>query len=157
MKIFFDMDGTLANFYGVKGWLECLQSENPLPYRKAEVRVNTILFSEIVNTLQKMGTKIGIITWTSKNGSMDFHKTVIAEKLIWLQRTFPEIAFDEFHALEYGTPKEQFCSIGDVLFDDEEQNRKNWRKERGHAFTEEFIVETLKEILKILLDNKEKK
>ena len=156
MKIFFDMDGTISDFYGVKGWLEYLQNENPFPYRNAKSRVNEVAFSEIINTLQKMGVKIGIITWTSKDSSTDFHEAVIAEKLLWLQRNFPEIAFDEFHAIKYGTPKEQFCSSNDILFDDEEQNRKDWRK-KGHAFTELFIVETLKEILKILLDNKEKK
>ena len=156
MKIYFDMDGTLVNFYGVKGWLECLQNENPLPYRVAKTRVDITSFSEIINALQRIGIKVGIITWTSKCGSADFHEAVVAEKLLWLQRTFPEIAFDEFHAIKYGTPKEQFCSSDDILFDDEEQNRKSWRK-KGHAFTELFIVETLKEILKILLDNKEKK
>ena len=28
----FDMDGTIANFYGVNGWLEDIRSGNPRPY-----------------------------------------------------------------------------------------------------------------------------
>ena len=31
----FDMDGTIADLYGVKGWLEYLQAENPWPYLAA--------------------------------------------------------------------------------------------------------------------------
>ena len=36
----FDMDGTLANFYGVDGWLNDLQNENPRPYEIAEPLYN---------------------------------------------------------------------------------------------------------------------
>ena len=31
----FDMDGTIADLYGVNGWLEYLQAENPWPYLAA--------------------------------------------------------------------------------------------------------------------------
>ena len=32
----FDMDGTIANLYGVNGWLEDLRNYNPRPYIVAE-------------------------------------------------------------------------------------------------------------------------
>ena len=28
----FDMDGTLCDFYGVEGWLNCLMAEDVRPY-----------------------------------------------------------------------------------------------------------------------------
>ena len=31
--IVFDMDGTIADLYGVSGWLEMLRAENPKPYK----------------------------------------------------------------------------------------------------------------------------
>lgn len=34
--IFFDMDGTLADFYGVENWLEYLNAEDTLPYEVAK-------------------------------------------------------------------------------------------------------------------------
>ena len=34
--ICFDMDGTIADLYGVQNWLEMLQAENPQPYRQAK-------------------------------------------------------------------------------------------------------------------------
>lgn len=33
---YFDMDGTIANFYGVDGWLDCLTAHDPRPYAVAE-------------------------------------------------------------------------------------------------------------------------
>ena len=30
--IWFDMDGTIANLYGVPGWLSYLQESDPTPY-----------------------------------------------------------------------------------------------------------------------------
>ena len=30
--VYLDMDGTIANFYGVPGWLEYLQAEDTTPY-----------------------------------------------------------------------------------------------------------------------------
>ena len=32
----FDMDGTLADFYGVDGWLEYLVNKNAYPYATAK-------------------------------------------------------------------------------------------------------------------------
>ena len=34
--ICFDMDGTIANLYGVHNWLEMLRAEDPTPYALAE-------------------------------------------------------------------------------------------------------------------------
>ena len=36
MRIFFDMDGTFVNLYGIENWLEDLQEENVRPYRDAK-------------------------------------------------------------------------------------------------------------------------
>ena len=33
--IWFDLDGTIANLYGVDGWLPMLRAENPAPYGNA--------------------------------------------------------------------------------------------------------------------------
>ena len=34
--IVFDMDGTIADLYGVDGWLKDLRAENPRPYEVAK-------------------------------------------------------------------------------------------------------------------------
>ena len=38
--IYFDMDGTIANFYGVDGWLDDLINERTRPYAQARPLVN---------------------------------------------------------------------------------------------------------------------
>ena len=34
-QIWFDMDGTLADLYGVENWLEKLRASDPSPYAEA--------------------------------------------------------------------------------------------------------------------------
>ena len=41
--IWFDMDGTIANLYGVDNWLPMLREYNPAPYAEAEVMLNMSL------------------------------------------------------------------------------------------------------------------
>jgi phosphoglycolate phosphatase-like HAD superfamily hydrolase len=66
-KIWFDMDGTIADFYGVEGWLADLEAYNVRPYAIAKPLVNMQRLARRLNTLQKMGYEIGIISWLSKS------------------------------------------------------------------------------------------
>ena len=70
---------------------------------------------------------------------------VVAEvKKAWLKKHLGSVQFDEINIVKYGTPKSLFCeSENDILFDDEEQNRKNWN---GKAYNVENILEVLKAI-----------
>ena len=38
--IYFDMDGTIADLYGVPNWLDCLIAEKTKPYREAKPLVD---------------------------------------------------------------------------------------------------------------------
>jgi len=67
MKIWFDMDGTIADLYGVNGWLEMLIAEDTTPYAIARPLVNLSQLARKLNTLQRAGYEIGIISWGSKN------------------------------------------------------------------------------------------
>ena len=35
-RIVFDMDGTIADFYGVENWSECLKNSDTTPYEMAK-------------------------------------------------------------------------------------------------------------------------
>ena len=67
MKIWFDMDGTIADLYGVAGWLDDLIARNTRPYEVARGIGNLALIARLLNKAQKNGHKIGIISWTAKN------------------------------------------------------------------------------------------
>ena len=86
--IYFDMDGTLANFYGVNDWLDYLIKEDTTPYKIAKPLFNFSVFARLLHKLQKNNYKIGIISWLSKNGTKEYNAAVTNTKLEWLKKTF---------------------------------------------------------------------
>lgn len=141
MTIFFDMDGTIANLYGVDNWLLHLRNENPLPYEKAENLVNMQALAHRLNNLQKKGYKVEIISWLARNSSENYDTKVKTAKLKWLNSHLASVKFDKINIVKYGTAKDNFRhSENDILFDDEEQNRKAWG---GQAFDVNNILEVL--------------
>ena len=144
MRINFDMDGTIANFYGVENWLSYLKAEDTKPYEIAKPLFNFSAFARLLNKAKRNGYEIAVISWTSKNGSAEYDKAVESAKREWLAKHLPSVEWDEITVVPYGTPKDNFRkSADDVLFDDEEPNRKAWN---GKAYDVNNILEILKEI-----------
>lgn len=140
--IYFDMDGTIANLYGVDGWLDCIINEYTKPYREAKALVNMRQLGKELNRLKQNGYTIGIISWLAKGATNEYNKRVAQAKRNWLARHLSAVQFDEVHIVEYGTPKQ---TLGNgILFDDEEPNRMNWI---GKAYDVNDIIETLKAIV----------
>jgi hypothetical protein len=137
-KIWFDMDGTIADFYGVEGWLADLEANNVRPYAEAKPLINMQRLARRLNNLQKAGYEVGIISWLSKNGTDEFNREVTATKIAWLKKHLASVEFNEIHIVKYGTPKH---NIGEgILFDDELPNREKWGK---GAYTPNEIFEIL--------------
>ena len=142
--IFFDMDGTIADLYGVNNWLDYLLASDTLPYEIAKPLVKLNSLARILNRLQRNGYKIGIISWLSKSGSDEYNSAVAEVKKNWLRKHLASVKFDEIHIVNYGTPKQVFAkTANDILFDDEKPNRDNWT---GKAFDVDEIIEILKGI-----------
>ena len=142
--IFFDMDGTIADLYGVENWLDYLINSDPSPYKNAKPLLNLNSLARILNRLQRTGYHIGIISWLSKNSTESYDEAVTQAKKAWLNKHLASVRFDEIHIVSYGTPKEIFAhNKQDILFDDEEKNRLNWT---GKAYHVESILEILKGI-----------
>lgn len=139
-EIWFDMDGTIANLYGVEGWLEYLINESVYPYENAATIGNFSLLARFLNNLQRKGWKIGVISWTSKNGSDLYNGEVALAKLVWLHKHLPSVHWDEIKIVRYGTNKWETCG-GGILFDDEEGNRKAWQ---GESYEPKDIFNILK-------------
>ena len=139
--IYFDLDGTIANLYAVPNWLDYLKAEDVYPYVHAQPICNFSVLARMLNTLQRDGWKIGIISWTSKNGSEQYNLAVEMAKRAWLAKHLPSVEWDEIKIVRYGTNKWLTCGDG-ILFDDEEGNRNAWGN--GHAFNPTTIIETLK-------------
>ena len=140
--IFFDMDGTIADLYGVENWLDLLIARDALPYEVAKPLVRLSALARVLNRLQREGYRVGVISWLAKNSTAEYDKAVTEAKLEWLGKHLASVAFDEINIVKYGTPKQMFAHTEqDILFDDEEKNRKDWT---GEAFGVENIIEILK-------------
>lgn len=138
-EIWFDMDGTIADLYGVEGWLEMLIDSDPTPYEIARPLLRMATLARLLNRLQREGWKIGIVSWLSKNSDEVYDVFVELAKRDWLYKHLRSVRFDYIDILPYGTPKEN--GRNGILFDDEERNRKNWN---GTAYDVSEILEVLK-------------
>ena len=138
-EIWFDMDGTIADLYGVDGWLKMLINSDPTPYEVARPLLRMATLARLLNRLQRGGWKIGIVSWLSKSGTEAYNRAVTEAKREWLAKHLKSVRFDYIDILPYGTPKE--IGRNGFLFDDEEKNRKNWQ---GIALDVNEILETLK-------------
>lgn len=143
--IYFDMDGTIANFYGVENWLEYLENEDVTPYAIAQPLFNFSAFARLLHKLQNNGYRIGIVSWLSKSGSTAYNTQVTATKMMWLGKHLPSVEWDEIKIVNYGTPKQTVVDYTNgILFDDEKPNRDNWL---GTAYDIHNIIEELKRLL----------
>ena len=145
--IWFDMDGTLNKFYSFPNWLPMLRAEDTTPYVEAEVMWNMSQLARLMNQAQKLGYRLGIISWTSKGGSVSYNEAVKQAKLKWLNQHLASVNWDHICVVSYGTPKSLVMeNDNDILFDDEEQNRINWA---GEAFEPNKMIEVLHELLRV--------
>lgn len=140
--IYFDMDGTIADLYGVENWLENILQRNIRPYKEAKTLVRMASLARLLNKLQRQGYIIGIVSWLAKNSTQEYNERVTQAKIDWLERHLPSVHWNELHIVEYGTPKQTVVQYNKgILFDDEEQNRTNWT---GTAYDVDNIIEVLK-------------
>lgn len=123
----FDMDGTIADLYGVDGWLADLRAEKVRPYAVAKPLVDMDALNALLDAFRARGWKIAVTTWLSMGGSDAYNDVVRATKKEWLARH--GFRYDEIHLVKYGTTKAN-CTRKNggfqVLVDDNEKIRKGW-------------------------------
>jgi len=143
----FDMDGTLADFYGVEGWLDDLKAKSVRPYATAKCMYDEVELVDIINTLKEIGWYIVITSWLAKNSTKSYDDDVRQAKKDWLEKVgFP---YDEIHLVKYGTTKAN-CTRKhggyQILVDDNAQVRKGWTL--GDTINaNEDILEELKKLI----------
>ncbi len=143
--VWFDMDGTIADLYGVEGWLGMLMAEDTTPYAQARPLVHMSQLAKLLHRVQAAGYGIGIISWTSKSGSWSYNKEVTQTKLAWLNRHLPSVTWDEIKIVNYGWAKHGYRHTDDdILFDDEAYNRLVWT---GKAYMPKEIMTVLKRLI----------
>lgn len=147
--IYFDMDGTIADLYGYKGWLEMLQIEDTTPYRDCAVISDVNELRQLFNSLLAAGFILGIISWGAMNGSREYCKRTRKAKKQWCEKYFPNV-FSEFHVVKYGTPKHYVRNIKDsILVDDNADVRQAWKGKTIDASDTQEMIKKLKNLVDI--------
>lgn len=143
--IWFDMDGTIADLYGVPDWLPKLRACDASPYTEAKPMLNMSILARYLNKLRVMGYGLGIISWCAKDSTYDYDTEVSIAKQMWLLKHLPSVTWDYIHITVYGKPKETWMKESDdILFDDCEEIRNEWD---GEAYEPIKILEVLKDLI----------
>lgn len=144
----FDMDGTIADLYGVPDWLGYLQDSDPYPYENAYPLYDTAL-NDLLNRFKLLGWQIVIVSWLAKDSTKAYDNAVRVAKREWLDRyNFP---YDSLHFIKYGTTKANATrKMGgyQVLIDDNAKVRQGWHLGNTINASENIIPALLKELLK---------
>ena len=150
--IWFDMDGTIADLYGVPEWLHKLRAEDTEPYDTASPMVDMYDLHNLLSSLKDSGFTIGVISWNSKTGSDNYMHAVRTAKRNWLKDKGLADVLDEIHVVKYGTPKHSVAAKSGrrgILIDDDENVRKAWEKAGGLAINpmDTDILDALPELV----------
>lgn len=144
MKIWFDLDGTIADLYGVENWLEMLIAHDETPYAIAKPLVNLSLLARLMNRVQANGFEICIVTALSKGSNADYDSRVINAKKRWLAQHLRSVQFDEVKFVPYTFTKNDVNTGSDILFDDEARHLDKWTGTAVHASE---MISTLKALV----------
>ena len=129
--IWFDMDGTIADFYSVDNWLEKILNEDTSPYAEAKPLFDSDEMDYLISLLRKAGYDIGIISYAPHDCTLSMLFNTMAVKRDWLDRYFPYAS--KIHITTKATPKSTYYNEGDVLVDDEIANIIDWMDKGGDA------------------------
>lgn len=148
--ICFDMDGTIADLYGVPNWLTSLRRFDAMPYRQANPMWDMDELANLLHAAQAQGIEVRIITWLSKESNPAYDKAVREAKRDWLE--FWGMPYDHFHGVQYGATKadsiRKYLDDGKaILFDDNAKVRKGWHMGEAYDPTSCDILAILRELV----------
>ena len=147
----FDMDGTIANLYGVENWLEKLRAYDASPYLMAQPMCDMEELAGLLEIAQHRGIEVRIITWLSKETTKDYDDMVRIATRAWLEAM--GLPIDHFHGVAYGATKADSIrkALGAdecaVLFDDNDKVRNGWHMGDAYNPTTCDICEVIRNLL----------
>ena len=154
--IVWDMDGTIADLYGVENWLPMLENEIVLPYEIAKPMWDMERLARAIKALQALGIEQRIVSWLAKDSSEEYKTEVRRAKRNWLEEN--EFPFDHFHGVQFGATKadsvRKFLAEDEkaILIDDSFTVRKGWTLGETVNPTEIDVVEFLENLLENLIE-----
>lgn len=124
--IYFDMDGTIADLYGVDRWLEMALGGSARPYVDARPMFDVSRMRDTIVRLRADGWHVGIVTWLFRGATPEYDSAVSKAKRDWLDRFMPTV--DEVKIVPYGVPKQDAVDVREnaILVDDDARNMTAW-------------------------------
>lgn len=126
-KVYFDLDGTLYNLYGIENWLDYLENEKSGIFLVGKFIGD---YEGFINEIQRLlvgGYEFGVITWLPMGASREYEEKCRAEKATWIKKYLPFAT--EINICSYGIPKQNCvqkrCSEM-ILIDDNTEVCKVW-------------------------------
>lgn len=156
IKIYFDLDGTVYDLFGVPNWLEKLNTEDVSVYSEgSSLFAND--FYKIVSALMRYGVRFGVITWGSMTATPEFEVKTEETKRRWVKDNLPFC--ESFAYQQYGTPKQQAVknrTQNDILIDDNSDVIKVWENGKNRTAYKVTDDKCVTDILKEILTNFER-
>lgn len=136
--VYFDMDGTIADLYGVPDVFRRLDNNDPTPYEEA---APIPYYIEMMHRFKDMGYRIGIITAGSRfppNTPQEvkdiMNEGTEAAKIKWLHDQGIWSLLDSFQFVSYGVSKYEVATDKTgILVDDEDKVLNTWYSDRIKA------------------------
>lgn len=122
IKVYLDLDGTVASLYTEKNWLKRLQNEEAGLFLNLKPIINQ---ETLLEKFPKEKYEIVILSMTPKDASLEYCERVKTEKDLWLSEHFPSLTKRIYK--KYGHNKNLKNSANAILIDDNEIIRNNWR------------------------------
>lgn len=125
MVIALDMDGTLADLYGVPGWLDAIRGEDTAPYEDAAPLCNMDALALALGKAMAVGIHVEVITWgPGGDTSQAYQDAVRRAKRAWLDREGMDNVAMRYKAFQ--TPKRDGVDGRAILIDDDARAREDW-------------------------------
>lgn len=149
--LWLDMDGTIADFYGVRGWIESLGRKDTKPYREARAIYNGHKMIRLLKEAKELGFNIGVISWSAKDCEKEYHDRITIAKKKWLERHGFLKLLDAIEITAYGKSKSNTCKKygAGILFDDDLRNIENWTLGKAIDASANNLLKVIKSLLGI--------
>lgn len=152
VKVYFDLDGTLYDLYGMPNWLEMLQNEQEGVFLKGSaIKTFDNLVIPVHSFLLDIGVQFGVISWLPMQASPEYEEICRREKLQWIEQNLPFVS--EIAIIPYGTPKQNAIrkrAQKMYLIDDNIEVCKIWdtNKQRKsiHVYETFSVIDALEQI-----------
>ena len=122
IKVYLDLDGTVASLYTEKNWLKRLRDEEEGLFLNLKPMISQ---DKLLEIFPQEKYDIRILSMTPLGASKPFCEKVVEEKNAWLDEHFPVLKKRIYQ--KYGHNKNVKNSANAILVDDNEAIRKSWK------------------------------